>query len=402
MSCQIESDGRIIGNALGAIRIRQFVANLGFSQKPKRATHRNMIRYPRTASATAESNIPDPPKPNTQAISWFYGEFNKGTLRLDPKYQRNPIWSIGQKCFLIDSIISGCPLPQVYLNIEVSGSGKNRKTTYEVVDGQQRLRAILEFLNDTWPLIETTAKSYPVSEVYKPHIGKKYTELPPGFQELIWNYPLSVQELRGWSAPQIRALFRRLNYVVEKLNAQELRHSQYFGEFVTAVEKLADEPFWDDAALFTRRDSQRMKDIEFISELFVIVIDGIQDQQKTLDRFYADYDVVFSKKASYIAKFRQVLASLGTICDLIKDTRFSKKADFYALFAATVKLNRDQSDPKNLQSAKSKLKHLANQLEQPPEKLTGDASSYYTTVIEGPNKLAKRQQRTAILENLLA
>jgi hypothetical protein len=55
--------------------------------------------------------------------------------------------------------------------------------------------------------------------------------------------------------------------VVEKLNPQELRHSQYFGEFVTAVEKLAEDPFWDDLELFSRRDSQRMKDIEFISEL---------------------------------------------------------------------------------------------------------------------------------------
>jgi len=203
-----------------------------------------MIRYKRVASTAPESSVPEPPKPNTQAISWFYGEYNKERLKLDARFQRNPIWSIGQKCFLIDSIISGCPLPQVFLNIKGEGSGINRQTIYEVVDGQQRLRAILEFLKDEWPLIATTAKSYPVSESYKPHIGKKYSELPPTLQELIWNYPLSVQELRGWSDHQIRALFRRLNYVVEKLNPQELRHSQYFGEFVNAVEKLAKDPFW--------------------------------------------------------------------------------------------------------------------------------------------------------------
>ena len=360
-----------------------------------------IIRHRRVASVVTESGVPEPPKPNTQAISWFYGEFKKGTLKLDPKYQRNPIWSIGQKCFLIDSIISGCPLPQVFLNIKTDGSGVRSQTIYEVVDGQQRLRAILEFLNDEWPLISTTAKSYPVSDAYKPHIGKKYSELPSSFQELVWNYPLSVQELRGWSDPQIRALFRRLNYVVEKLNAQELRHSQYFGEFVTVVEKLADDAFWDDVQLFSRRDSQRMKDIEFISELFVIVIDGIQDQQKTLNKFYADYDVVFSKKSSLVAKFRQALESLRTIGDVIKNTRFSKKADFYALFAATVKLNRDQDRPKNLKMSETKLKKLATQMDQSPETLTGDAARYQTTVIEGPNKLAKRQERTAILEAIL-
>jgi hypothetical protein len=360
-----------------------------------------MIRYKRVAESSTASEVVEPPKPNTQAISWFYGEYKKGTLILAPKYQRNPIWSIGQKCFLIDSIISGCPLPQVFLNIKSQGTGMKRQTIYEVVDGQQRLRAILEYLNEEWPLISTTAKSYPVSDAYKPHIGKKYSDLPEIFQESIWNYPLSVQELRGWNDVQIRALFRRLNYVVEKLNAQELRHSQYFGEFVTAVEKLADDSFWDEVELFTRRDSQRMKDIEFISELFVVVIDGLQDQQKTLDRFYADFDVVFPKKSTHLAKFHQTLKSLLTIRDVIEKTRFSKKADFYALFAATARLNRERSTPKDLKPAAPKLRKLADELDGDPEDLSGELARYYNTVIEGPNKLAKRKERTEILENLL-
>lgn len=227
------------------------------------------------------------PKPNTQALSWFVGEYKSHTLRLTPRYQRNPIWSLGQKCFLIDSLISGCPIPQVFINILAEGTGSKRKTFYEVVDGQQRLRAILEFINDEYPLIATAAKAYPVSDEYKPHIGKRFSQIPPHMQDMIWNYPMAVQELRGWTDEQIRALFRRLNYVVERLNKQEMRHSQYFGEFVDAVEKLAEEPFWDDVGLFSRRDSQRMKDIEFISELFVMLIDGPQDQQTTLDSFYA-------------------------------------------------------------------------------------------------------------------
>ncbi len=46
--------------------------------------------------------MPEAPKPNTLAVSWFYGEYKKNALVLSPKYQRNAIWSIGQKCFLID------------------------------------------------------------------------------------------------------------------------------------------------------------------------------------------------------------------------------------------------------------------------------------------------------------
>ena len=99
------------------------------------------------------------PKPNTQALSWFYGEYKKKTLNLEPKYQRNPIWSIGQNCFLIDSLISDCPIPQVFLNIQSDGAGASRKTIYEVVDGQQRLRAILDYMEDRYSLVKLTPNS---------------------------------------------------------------------------------------------------------------------------------------------------------------------------------------------------------------------------------------------------
>lgn len=341
------------------------------------------------------------PKPNTQALSWFFGESKKGTLILDPKYQRNPIWSIGQKCFLVDSLISGSPIPQVFINIHTKVVAGSRVTTYEVVDGQQRLRAILEFINDEYPLIRTTAKSYPVSKVYEPHIGKKYSELPSDFQDAIWNYPLAVQELRGWSEQEIRSLFRRLNYVVEKLSKQELRHSQYFGEFVDAVEGLAGNNFWDDISFFTRRDSQRMKDIEFVSELFVILMDGIQDGQKSLDKFYADYDVVFPKKGHFVSKFNQTIDSLRTIQNFLAKSRFVKKADFYALFGAVAQLNEKEKKPVNIKQAEKALKKFGGQLSKESATLTGKAAGYHKTVIEGPNKRAKREERTEILKKLL-
>jgi hypothetical protein len=344
--------------------------------------------------------MPETPKPNTQALSWFYGEYKKDTLLLDPKYQRNPIWSIGQKCFLIDSLISGCPIPQVYLNIVSRGSGVARKTVYEVVDGQQRLRAILEYMNDQYALVETTARSYPVSVAYKPHIGSKFSELPSALQDAIWNYQLAVQELRGWDPHQIRALFRRLNYVVEKLNAQEMRHSQYFGEFVNTVERLADDRFWDDVALFSRRDSQRMRDIEFVSELFVLLMNGPQDGQSTLDKFYADNDVAFPHRARYSARFRAVLKSLTSISKLIADSRFKKRADFYGLFGATSKLLGGSRQARDLKHAVPSLRSLDQALSQ-PNTLSGDQLTYYNSVVEGPNKISKRKDRIGILLQIL-
>jgi len=345
-----------------------------------------------------ESSIP---KPNTQALSWFFGEFEKKSLVLTPKYQRNPIWSIGQKCFLIDSILSGCPLPQIYINIKTSGQGGKRQTYYEIVDGQQRLRAILEFMRDEYSLIRLSSKAYPVSTSYEPHIGKRYSEISDSLQNYIWNYPIAVQELRDWDEAQIRSLFRRLNYVVEKLNKQELRHSQYFGEFVETVEKLSKLNFWDKINFFSRRDSQRMKDIEFVSELFVVVIDGPQDQQKSLDKYYADYDVIFPKKAAYVNHFTRALEAILTLKKAITNARYKKKADFYALFAAVLDLTKARSETIDLSSAINKLIELDRELELDEGEMSETARKYRSTVVEGPNKLSKRILRKEILDEIL-
>ena len=346
-------------------------------------------------------DMSDAPKPNTMAVSWFYGEDQKKSLILTPKYQRNPIWSIGQKCFLIDSLISGCPIPQVYINIKTEGLGREKKTIYEVVDGQQRLRAILDFLNDEYKLVATTAKSYPVSDLYKKYIGKAYSQLPDEIQNTIWDYQIAVQELRGKEPKEIQELFRRLNYVVESLNDQELRHSQYFGEFNGAVESLADDDFWDEINLFTRRDSQRMKDVEFISELFVIVVDGIQDQQKTLDKFYSHFDVEFPQKAKAVAKFKQVVATLTSIKETIKTTRLRNKSDFYGMFAAVNELKLPTGRVLDLGGARKDLMKLSKDMDAPADTLTGETQEYYTTIIEGGNKLAKRKRRMEILHDIL-
>jgi hypothetical protein len=256
-------------------------------------------------------------------------------------------------------------------------------------------------MTDEWPLLDTAAKAYPVSPDYRRLIGKKFSELSQELQERIWNYPLVVQELRGWGDERIRDLFRRLNYVVEKLNSQELRHSQYFGEFVQTVEKLSESDFWDQIELFSRRAAARMRDVEFISELFILVMDGPQEQRKTLDRFYAEYDVSFPRKSTWVRRFKRVIGSLSTISALIADTRFNNRTDFYALFGATAELVGDRDSIVDLSSASTRLRKLSNILDNPPDQLTGNALNYYQTIIEGPNKITKRKRRIDIVRSIL-
>ena len=124
-------------------------------------------------------------------------------------------------------------------------------------------------------------------------------------------------------------------------------------------------------------------------------------QQKSLDKFYADYDVVFPKKSHYVSKFHQTIESLKTLGDLAKNTRLSNRTDFYSLFAAVTQLNEKLKAPVDLSLAVVPLEKFAQQLRKDPDELKGRAAQYHATIIEGPNKLAKRTERTGLLEEII-
>jgi hypothetical protein len=72
-------------------------------------------------------------------IADFVAHAEKDRLILNPPYQRNDVWSVGHSQELVDSILRGIPLPSVILN-------KKSADRIEIVDGKQRLTAILRFM----------------------------------------------------------------------------------------------------------------------------------------------------------------------------------------------------------------------------------------------------------------
>src|SRR5437016_12690024 len=74
----------------------------------------------------------------------------RGELDLTPDFQRREVWSDKARSFLLDTIVRGKPIPKIYIRtVENTATGK---TLNEVVDGQQRLRTVLSFLEDAFPI----------------------------------------------------------------------------------------------------------------------------------------------------------------------------------------------------------------------------------------------------------
>src|SRR5713101_215014 len=76
--------------------------------------------------------------PSPQLISWFRDRYLDGSLTIKPPYQRRPVWAMKQKCYLIESILLGFPIPEIYVQSTTSAEGIS---SFAIVDGQQRIRA---------------------------------------------------------------------------------------------------------------------------------------------------------------------------------------------------------------------------------------------------------------------
>src|SRR5438105_3412776 len=115
-----------------------------------------------------------------------FEEWNdRNELVLAPKFQRRDVWSPKAKSYLIDTIVRGKPIPKLYMRQTVVPKG--RRTTREIVDGQQRLRAVLSFVKDGFKLSRAHNKEFG---------GRVFSELDTGTQKDILKYEFVVDLLQ--------------------------------------------------------------------------------------------------------------------------------------------------------------------------------------------------------------
>src|SRR5207249_1211061 len=184
-------------------------------------------------------------------------------------------------------VLKSLPIPEIYVHVQTSATGA---TTYTVVDGQQRVRALLDFANERFPL----------STEFTPEIGEHpFSELPEELRQRFWAYSLVVRELHEASEADVRDLFQRLNRFVYALTAQELRNARFKGEFINVVTELADDEFWVTNRIVTPTDIRRMQDVQFVSEILVGLIAGPQHKTETLDDYYEMYEASFPEQSSW-------------------------------------------------------------------------------------------------------
>lgn len=149
------------------------------------------------------------------AKNWTIEELvnKKNTINPKPQYQRTPVWSLSKKVFLIDSILREYDLPKFY----IKQTHQDQIYKYEVTDGQQRMRAIWDFVDDEFKM---DGKEFANSDYH----GKYFSDLPMECQKKFKLFKLTFSIIEEATQEEIRTLFARLQMGMSLIPV-ELRHA---------------------------------------------------------------------------------------------------------------------------------------------------------------------------------
>ena len=348
-------------------------------------------------------------RPTEQTIDWFKNEHLKGTLIIKPPYQRKPVWVSKQKCSLIETILLGLPIPEVYIHKTTTPEGL---TTHAIVDGQQRIRTVLEFIGSEMEDIESEYSKFPLDKLPDSEwYNYTFADLPDDKKRDFWAYTFSVRSLITDNEREIRDMFKRLNKFLTPLKPQELRNATYSGPFANLAVKVADYEFWSENKIVTPAGIRRMGDIEFVSELLIGVLHGPQDGgAKTIDEYYKqyeDFDDEFPEQRSATKLFNLTLETIKRVMGDIRDTRWTNKTDFYSLFVAFANMLRTDQIIRDTQGELAKAiiqfgDDIGRRMGDETYQANKNVVNYVRAVQKGANGKTRRAERHRALFEVMS
>jgi Protein of unknown function DUF262 len=232
-------------------------------------------------------------------------------INLNPPYQRNPIWTKKTQWHLIKSIYDGKPIPNIFLNKLEKG--------YEMVDGQQRTRAILLYCKG-----EEINLGVPDENEFK--------------SERILNYLISVitiTKVEEEKGEYIDEYYYMVNSSGIKLNRPETLKAQFFHtNFLSLVEELCINQDFVSLNIVPTSSKKRMMDRDLIEEICALFLYGITDKKIQVDKIYTS-DITKDELENCRVQFNESIKKLLLLNEhkKISETRYRQRNDFYTLIS---------------------------------------------------------------------
>lgn len=339
----------------------------------------------------------------------IYNGFKDETLVVDRTYQRKTVWGVKDNIRLIETILLKLIIPEIFL-WDFDTNPNNGTTITHIVDGQQRINAIFEFIAGKYKLQKKYLTDNEIIEKY----GDKYFEdLDDDTKKSIWSYEMSIIYLdKDFSIEEVRKMFYRLNLTDYNLNEQEKRNSLN-SKFGVVSEELANEEFWIQYKVFSPRDVRRMQDIEYCSSILVLAREGIIDQTKNerLDQIYKEFCEDYKDSESDVQKVHGAMELIKKLTKGETKGFVNKKIQMYTLFSVMFDFEENNIEVSEdiiqmFSSFEQCYTIFKNEYDLQGEtegerKILEYLKKYKLASSEGVNKLTNRMIRFEVLKKIL-
>ena len=342
-------------------------------------------------------------------ITTIYNSFKDGTFVVDRSYQRKTVWGLKDNIRLVETILLNLIIPEIFL-WDFDTDPNNGATITHIVDGQQRINAIFDFIAGKYKL----QKKYLIDKTIQEKYGDKYFEdLDNDTKKTIWSYEMSIIYLdKDFSIEEIRKMFYRLNLTDYNLNEQEKRNSLN-SRFGKVSEKLANEEFWTIYKVFSPRDIRRMYDVEYCSSILLLAREGIIDQTRNerFDQIYKEFCEEYEDAEIDIEKVHNVMELIKEITQGETNGFVNKKIQMYTLFSVMLDFEESKINISDeiIQLFKTFIQcyimfkneyDLAGECAE-EQKIIEYLKKYKLASSEGVNKLGNRMIRFEVLKKIL-
>lgn len=266
-------------------------------------------------------------------IQDLFNDFKSDKLNLNPWYQRRSVWTKAQKSYLINTLFERKPIPAIYIRHSINL--EKQISIKEVVDGQQRSRAILEYCQNEF-----------AAKISLDGPKKFFRDLSTADKESLLLTPLPVGFLLGATDEDVIDIFARINSVSKTLNPQEKRNALYSGEMKQYCLRFASQnlSFWRSTNVFSTNDVARMNEVQFVSELVLSLLNGLSPlRQPTLNAFYKEHDDEFVEAANIFGRLNRIFDDFINLDEnVFKNTIFNRPP---VLFSLILCLDDDRRNP---------------------------------------------------------
>lgn len=248
-------------------------------------------------------------------VGTLYSQLQKGTIDLDPGFQRRQAWDDVRKSRLIESLIAGLPIPNIVL-----AENSEHRGRFLVIDGKQRLLTIQDFLDNKLALKGLDLRPELENETFQslPQDDRDFLENNSIRSTLIKNIP---------DTDFLYVMFFRLNSGSLQLSPQELRRALIGGNALSRIDTYIEESRVF-AQVFGPGLDRRMRDSELV--LRFIAFDRAYEQYEGDLKKFLDLTVTYFEKGGanaekeLVSSFAKLDQALSASVDVFGKDAFKK------------------------------------------------------------------------------